>query len=93
MQRCLGELAEPYQLGDAGRYATASKWLTATGAAFSVVGRGSRLIRALGAGALLAGALCERWAVYRAGFISARDPKYTVGPQRARADRQRASTG
>jgi hypothetical protein len=38
------------------------------------------------AGLVLGGVLCERWAVYRAGFISARDPKYTVGPQRARAD-------
>jgi hypothetical protein len=36
---------------------------------------------------LLAGSLCERWAVFRAGFQSAHDPKYTVGPQRERVDR------
>ena len=29
---------------------------------------------------------CERWSVFRAGFASARDPAYTVGPQRARLD-------
>jgi len=34
-----------------------------------------------------AGELCLRWSVYKAGFQSARDPKYTVKPQRERADR------
>jgi hypothetical protein len=29
----------------------------------------------------------ERWAVFRAGFQSAADPRYTVGPQRIRTDR------
>jgi formate-dependent nitrite reductase membrane component NrfD len=91
MKRRLGELAEPYEREDAARYATAATWLTVAGTALTAVGRGRRLVRALGAGALLAGALCERWAVYRAGFISARDPKYTVGPQRARAGRTPAS--
>jgi len=38
----------------------------------------------LGATALLAGAVTERFAVFRAGFASAKDPKFTVGPQRAR---------
>jgi hypothetical protein len=33
---------------------------------------------------VLAGAVCERWSVFKAGILSARDPKYTVGPQRAR---------
>lgn len=92
MQRRLGELAEPYEREDARRYARASKWLSAAGAALSAVGCGRRVLRALGAGAVLAGALCERWAVYRAGFISARDPKYTVGPQRERADRMSSRT-
>ena len=80
----LGERGEPYALGDAGRYTQASKWLTGTGAVLTALGRRSRTARVIGAGLLLGGALCERWAVYRAGFISARDPKYTVGPQRAR---------
>jgi hypothetical protein len=29
-----------------------------------------------------------RWAVFRAGYASARDPKYTVLPQRERADKK-----
>ena len=39
---------------------------------------------AAGAVTLLAGSVCERWAVFKAGFASAQDPKYTVGPQRDR---------
>ena len=38
----------------------------------------------MAAGALLcAGALGARWSTYKAGFQSAADPKYVVGPQRA----------
>ena len=52
----------------------------------SAFGRRRPVVRALGAGMLLGAALFQRWAGYRAGLISACDPKYTVGPQRARAD-------
>jgi hypothetical protein len=38
----------------------------------------------LGGALVLAGSICERWAIFKAGFQSADDPKYTVGPQRAR---------
>jgi hypothetical protein len=44
---------------------------------------------------ILGGGLLERWAVYRAGFQSAEDPRHTVGPQRERVARTaeaRAST-
>jgi hypothetical protein len=33
-----------------------------------------------------AGALAERWSIFKAGFASARDPKYTVAPQRRRVE-------
>lgn len=36
--------------------------------------------------ASVAGAATERWAVFEAGFQSARDPKYTVMPQRERLE-------
>lgn len=87
MKRRLGALAEPYGHGDAGRFDRAATVLTVAGAAVTAGGR-RPWTRAVGAGLLLAGAVCERWAVYRAGFASARDPKYTVGPQRARVDAQ-----
>ena len=88
MERRLGELGQPYHEGDAARYGRAAKALTAAGAvAIAIVGRRSRAAGALGAAAVLAGAASERWSIFRAGFQSARDPKYVVKPQRERADR------
>jgi hypothetical protein len=49
-----------------------------------VGGRRRRGVAAVGATLVLAGSACERWAVYKAGFQSARDPRYIVEPQRAR---------
>jgi hypothetical protein len=46
--------------------------------------RWRRALAGVGAVLVLAGSACERWAVYKAGFQSARDPKYVVAPQRAR---------
>jgi hypothetical protein len=57
---------------------------TAAGAALTVVA-GRRRAGAVVAGALLAaGSLLTRFGVYEAGMASARDPKYTVVPQRER---------
>ena len=87
MDRRLGDLGEPYRTGTAGRLADAAKGLTVVGAALMAAGaRRSRPVVAAGAVALLAGSVCERWAVFKAGFASAEDPKYTIGPQRERAD-------
>ncbi len=86
MQKRLGDLGEPYREGAAGRLAFAAKALTVTGAALIAAGaRRFRPVVAAGSVALLAGSVCQRWAVYKAGFASARDPRYTVGPQRERA--------
>jgi hypothetical protein len=57
------------------------------GGAGLIAGLGRRRPAAIAGGALLAGgAICERWSIFRAGFQSAADPKYTVGPQRAGID-------
>jgi DMSO reductase anchor subunit len=89
MEKRLGELGEPYREGVAGKLAAAAKALTIAGAALMAVGaRRSRPVVAAGAVSLLAGSVCERWAVFRAGFASAKDPKYTVAPQRERAQRR-----
>jgi hypothetical protein len=82
MERRLGELGQPYREGEAGRFARASKALTAAGAVAMVTCGRRRAGTALGASLMLAGAMATRWAVYRAGFQSAADPKYVVGPQR-----------
>jgi formate-dependent nitrite reductase membrane component NrfD len=92
MQRRLGDIGEVYEQGDTGRWQKAATACTATGAALLALGgaqpSGRRRTAALaGSALLLAGGLAQRWAVYRAGFSSARDPKYVVAPQRERLDR------
>jgi hypothetical protein len=89
MERSLGAAGEPYRKGTAGRLSKAAQAVTAAGTAMVALGRRRGMVRA-GAGLLLAGAACERWAVYRAGFASAADPDYTVGPQRDRLSGRRS---
>ena len=87
MERRLGELAEPYHEGPAGRYAKLARGCTALGAAtVALAGRRRRWAAVAGSGLLLAGSAFERLAVYKAGFQSARDPKYVVKPQRERIE-------
>jgi hypothetical protein len=84
MEKSLGELGEPYRAGAAGTLKRAALALTASGGAL-VAGLGRRRAGAVAGGALLlAGAVCERWSIFRAGFQSAGDPRYTVEPQRRR---------
>jgi Polysulphide reductase, NrfD len=85
MERRLGELGEPYRKGAAGKLTKAAVALTVGGGTLVALGaRRSRPTVVAGCAMLLAGSLCERWGVFRAGFQSAEDPKYTVGPQRER---------
>ena len=86
MRRRLGELAEPYEQGAAATLRRAAGALTAVGAGLLGLGGTRRAARVMGAAALLAGAAAERWAIFKAGFASAEDPRYVVGPQRQRAD-------
>jgi hypothetical protein len=87
MEQKLGSLAEPYHEGPSGTLARTAKVLTAVGAmAIGGWGHQRRSAAVLGGAALLGGALAERFAVFRAGFASAKDPKFTVGPQRERVE-------
>jgi hypothetical protein len=93
MERRLAFLAEPYQRGGAGALATAAKALTAAGA-MTMLARGRKRRGAVAAGALLlGGSLCERFAVFRAGFASAKDPRYTIVPQRQRVEQRSLAAG
>ena len=88
MERRLGFLAEPYQRGRAGALATAAKALNAPGTVTMLFG-GRRRGHAIGAGAfLLAGSARERFAIFRAGLDSAKDPRYTIVPQRRRLEQR-----
>ena len=89
MELRLGEVGEVYHRGTAGKLAWAAKGLAGTGAALLARRGGrSRKAAALGGALICAGELCVRWSVFKAGFQSARDPKYTVGPQRERVRRE-----
>ena len=88
MERAMGLTAEPLHHGHAGRLMRTSAALTAAGALGAVAGRRSRLLSAASGAALLAGSACLRFGVFEAGQDSARDPRYTVVPQRERLDRQ-----
>jgi len=88
MELRLGEVGEVYHQGASGSFATAAKTLAGAGAALLALrGRRSRTAAVVGGALVCAGELCLRWSVYKAGFQSARDPKYTVRPQRERASR------
>jgi hypothetical protein len=48
------------------------------------LGRTGRVVSALSGAALVAASAMTRWGIFQAGMASARDPKYTIVPQRAR---------
>jgi hypothetical protein len=86
MERRLGMIGEPYRQGEAGRHAKLAKACSLAGAGLlGLAGRRSRLGAVAGGALVLAGEAALRWSVFKAGFQSARDPKYTVVPQRERA--------
>ena len=92
MHRRLGPLGEPYRHGIAKRLEV----ITGTGLTVGVGllatrARRSRAAAAVGGALLAAAALSARINVFRAGRASAADPKFTIGPQRARRRRQSRS--
>jgi hypothetical protein len=90
MEQSMGITAEPLHQGKAGRLMRAAKVLTIAGAAGSVLAGRSRTAAVVSGAALLAGSACTRFGVFEAGQESAKDPKYTVVPQRERVERGEA---
>jgi formate-dependent nitrite reductase membrane component NrfD len=87
MQHRLGFVGEVYKQCAAGKLGRTSKVLTAAGAALLAArGRRSRGAAVAGSALVLAGELALRWSVFRAGFQSARDQRYTVIPQKQRKE-------
>jgi len=85
MELRLGKVGEVYHQGAAGKLSWAAKGLSVAGAALLAKrGRQSRTSAVVGGAMVCAGELCLRWAVFKAGFQSARDPKYVVESQRRR---------
>jgi polysulfide reductase-like protein len=88
MERRLGPHGRPYREGESATFGHLSRGCLAAGAALlGVRGGHSRLAAAAGGVLLSAGAMSARWSVFRAGFQSASDPGYVVGPQRQAIER------
>lgn len=91
MERHMGVTAEPLHRGRAGRLMTAARVLTAAGALGAALSGRSRALSALSGVALVAGSVCTRFGIFEAGQESAKDPRYTVVPQRDRLRRRDAA--
>lgn len=94
LERRLGIVADALHAGTAGRRLKAAKALTAAGAVgAATVARRHRLGAALSGAALLAGSALTRFGLFEGGMASARDPRYTVAPQRTRLRERQAGGG
>jgi len=86
--RRLGEHGEPYKQGSAALFGRVSRACNLGGAAMLFRWGARCRPAAIAGGALLcAGALSARFSTFRAGYQSAADPRYVVGPQRAGIER------
>jgi formate-dependent nitrite reductase membrane component NrfD len=88
----LGMVAEPYETGRPGRLMKTARAMTAGAAVLSVVGRRSRAVSAIAGATYVAASVITRFGVFEAGIASAKDPKYTVVPQRERLAKRASLT-
>jgi hypothetical protein len=87
LTRRLGMLAEPYERGRPGRLMKTARALTAASAAVSLLGGRSRAVSVVAGASYVTASLLTRFGVFEAGLASAKDPKYTVVPQKERLAR------
>jgi DMSO reductase anchor subunit len=85
LTRRLGLVAEPYQSGESGRLMEVAEILTTAGLTAAALGGRNRLVTAAAGVALVASSAFTRFGIFYAGRESARDPRYTIAPQKARA--------
>lgn len=83
--------AEPLHQGRPGTMLTVSKVLTVAGGVGALIGGRHRGIAAGSGLALIAASALTRLGVLEAGIASAKDPRYTVEPQKNRLAARRAS--
>ncbi len=90
MRRRLGMIAEPYMNGRAGRLFRAGQVIAMGGCLGALAAaKRDRSVAAASGSALIAASACTRFGIFHAGMESARDPRYTVVPQRERLERAR----
>ena len=83
--------AEPLHQGKAGAMLKWSERLAAAGALGTLLGGRNRLVAAASGSALLVASVLTRFGVFEAGLSSARDPRYTIEPQKNRLAARRAA--
>ncbi len=86
MEHRAGLVREAYQRGRPGAVLRAARALTCVGAGAALFAGRSRAVAVTSGLCLTAGAIAMRYGIFEAGRASARDPKYTVVPQRQRKD-------
>jgi len=95
MEHRVGLVAEPFQKGRPGLLLKLAQGAMGAGALGALVaarlGRRGRAVSVVAGVLLNTGAALTRFGVYDAGVESAKDPKYTVIPQRERLDAKRAA--
>ncbi|WP_119728984.1 NrfD/PsrC family molybdoenzyme membrane anchor subunit [Thermomonospora amylolytica] len=89
IRRRLGMVAAPYRTGRPGRLLHTAEALTLAATATALLAPRNRPLNALAGAALLTASALTRFGVFHAGLASARDPKYTVQPQRERLEARR----
>lgn len=87
METSMGLAAQTLHSGRAGTLMRVAKALGVAGACGTLLAGRSRTAAVLSGAALLGASACTRFGIFEAGQESARDPKYTVVPQRERLDR------
>jgi len=88
-----GLAAEPYETGRPGRLMRLAKAATTVASVVTLVaGRRSRLLSALAGATYVTASVATRFGIFEAGLASARDPKYTVVPQRERLRRRQGES-
>ncbi len=95
LEHRIGYAARAYTTGRPGTLLRAARAATITGALGAlaggrVPGRRGRVVSIIAGVLLNAGSAATRFGVFDAGMVSARDPAYTVVPQRERLDARQA---
>jgi hypothetical protein len=88
LERRLRYVGEPYRRGRSGRLMQVGEGLALAGAGLAALARGRRTVGTAAGAMLLAGSACTRFGIFHAGLASAKDPRYTVQPQRERLQRR-----
>ncbi|NLG23626.1 MAG: polysulfide reductase NrfD [Actinomycetales bacterium] len=85
------ELDEPVRTGQGGAKLRLAKVLTVAGGVGTLCSGRSRAVAIASGLALAAASALTRFGMVEAGIESAKDPKYTVGPQKRRLEERRAA--